>query len=333
MYAMTTACTKVLWNALVTSGVNLHDLPSSIAGIQADLAAGNRIKSTTVYGLFSEVERLTGNPDVGLLAYHYAHPSICNPFMYCILSAPNLGVALDRMVQYHSLISPGTHLFVERGAANTLRLCGLELGNASAPRAFLDAGAALILGLLRWLVPDHRIAPLRVEFTYPQPASTDKLVRCFGPQLTFGASANTLVFCDSIRDLVLPSSNEALDLLHVEHADTLVQEILKGSMASKVRRQLMEYWSTQGQASMADVAQRLGVSSRALQKSLGREGSSFKEIADECRLTLAYSYLRNSTRSLKYIASTLGYTDQSSFHKACLRWFGMPPDRFRRTAD
>lgn len=331
MYEITTACTKVLWNALASSGVRLEGLSPSIASIPADLAAGKRIQLEVVYELFSEVERITCNPDVGLIAYGYAHPTICHPFMYCLLSASTLGVALERMVKYHSLISSGTHLFVDRGQANTLRLCGLELGPPRAPRSFLDAGAVLILALLRWLVPNQNITPLKIELTYPSPSCTNKLVHYFGPRLMFGASANSIVFCTSILEFRLPSADETLDKLHVEHADLLVQEMHKGSTAAKVRRYLIEYWSTQGhgRASMTETAQHLGVSVKLLRSSLAREATNFKEISDEFRLKLAYNYLKKSTRSLKYIALTLGFSDLSSFHKACLRWFKMSPDKFR----
>ncbi|MHA6195444.1 AraC family transcriptional regulator [Pseudomonas wadenswilerensis] len=327
MYAMTPACTKALCNALAASAVNLD----ALARIQADLEGGNRIRASLLYELFRDVERLTGNPDIGLLAYRYAHPSICNPFMYCILSAPTLGVAMARMAHYHPLISPGTHLFVERAEDGSVRLSGLELGQATAPRAFLDAGAAMILGLLRWLVPDQEVVPLRVEFTYPRPQRVEQLARCFGPALVFGAVANSLVFPGSLCDLPLPSANPTLDGMLVEHAETLVRDILEGSVSARVRRLLLESWPAQGQPSVAGIAERLKSSPRALQKSLAREATSFKELADECRLTLAYGYLRNSTRSLKYIASALGYTEPSSFNKACQRWFGMSPAQFRRS--
>ena len=331
MYEMTTACTKVLWNALASSGVRLEGLSSSIASIPADLAAGKRIQLAVVYELFGEVERITCNPDVGLIAYGYAHPTIWHPFMYCLLSAPTLGVALERMVKYHSLISQGTHLFVDRGQANTLRLCGLELGPTLAPRSFIDAGAVLILALLRWLGPNQNITPLRIELTYPSPSCTNKLVQYFGPRLMFGASSNSIFFCASILEFQLPSADEALDELLVEHADLLVQEMHRGSTAAKVRRYLIECWSTQGhgRARMTDTAEHLCISVKLLRSSLAREATNFKEISDECRLKLAYNYLRKSTRSLKYIALTLGFSDLSSFHKACLRWFKMSPDRFR----
>ena len=35
-------------------------------------------------------------------------------------------------------------------------------------------------------------------------------------------------------------------------------------------------------------------------------------------------------RSVKYIGALLGFRDQSSFHKACRRWFGMTPGRYRQ---
>jgi AraC-like DNA-binding protein len=44
---------------------------------------------------------------------------------------------------------------------------------------------------------------------------------------------------------------------------------------------------------------------------------------------LADFYLRHSRYSVKRVAYLLGFHDHSSFHKACSRWFGMPPGQYR----
>lgn len=329
MYAITAACSKVLWKALVKSGVDPDSLAIPAQEIEATLASGAPIRTAVIYGLFDEALRQTGNPDLGLLAYHYAHPSVWSPFTYSIMSAPTLGNALERVVEYHPLISSGSQLFLDRDSAGNLVLHGRELGQLSAPRAFLDAGAALVLALIHWLEPYHRPMPIRVEFTYPEPENTARLARLFGPDLVFSARTNALVFCPSIAELPLPTADEALDALHAERAQHMAHEILNGSVAARVRRLLMELIAAQARPTLPDIAERLGLSPRSLQNALDREDTHFKAIADDCRLRLAHDYLRRSTRSIKYIATTLGFNDQSSFHKACLRWFGMSPNRYR----
>ncbi|MFV3383978.1 helix-turn-helix domain-containing protein [Pseudomonas sp. NY15364] len=76
---------------------------------------------------------------------------------------------------------------------------------------------------------------------------------------------------------------------------------------------------------LSNVADQLGMSRRSLQHGLVRDEANFTLLLDQARQRQAASFLRNTTRSLKYISAQLGFRDQSSFHKACVRWFGICP--------
>ncbi|WP_371926271.1 helix-turn-helix transcriptional regulator [Pseudomonas sp. FSL R10-0071] len=80
---------------------------------------------------------------------------------------------------------------------------------------------------------------------------------------------------------------------------------------------------------MDSIADALKVSKRTLQYSLRNEGLSFSMVYNDVRQALAHDYLRHSVYSIKYISATLGFSDQSSFYKASLRWFGMTPQYYR----
>ena len=55
----------------------------------------------------------------------------------------------------------------------------------------------------------------------------------------------------------------------------------------------------------------------------------FAGVLDDVRRQLADHYLRHSQHGLAQVGELLGFHDQSSFHKACLRWFGRSPGRYR----
>ncbi|PMV22754.1 MULTISPECIES: helix-turn-helix domain-containing protein [unclassified Pseudomonas] len=76
-------------------------------------------------------------------------------------------------------------------------------------------------------------------------------------------------------------------------------------------------------------AAHIGRSARSLQNALEKEGTNFTHLQDDCRRLLARALLLHSSRSLKYIALTVGFRELSSFHKACLRWFGASPGQYR----
>jgi hypothetical protein len=52
-------------------------------------------------------------------------------------------------------------------------------------------------------------------------------------------------------------------------------------------------------------------------------------VLNDVRRQLADFYLRCSHFNMKYVTHQLGFHDHSSFHKACIRWFGMTPGQYR----
>ena len=66
-----------------------------------------------------------------------------------------------------------------------------------------------------------------------------------------------------------------------------------------------------------------------LQRQLAREGRPFKQLLDDTRRQLTHQYLLHSPVTLKELAYLLGFGELGSLHRACLRWFGMSPARYR----
>ena len=80
---------------------------------------------------------------------------------------------------------------------------------------------------------------------------------------------------------------------------------------------------------MADIADRLAVSTRTLQRRLGDEGTSFQQELSALREELARHYLTNTACSSAEISFLLGYADPSSFYRAFHDWTGVTPERVR----
>ena len=330
MHRMTSASFRVLAHALSDAGANVDALLKHFDSGEDVYANPKGVKLELVYKVMEEAVQRTGNADLGLLAYTRAHPANLEVLGYAVMSCATLGAALQRLVDYHSLVSNGFCMCLER-KPHALKLIGFDITNEPSltPRPFIDAGAAQTLGLVHWLLPNHKPQPLAAAFTYPEPEDTRLLRRLLGNNLQFDAPHNSLTFSASDCAIALPSADPALDVLHVEYARTRLNQLLSGSMTAQVRRVLSERLAQGGSSNLDHIAQVVGVSARSLQRRLGDEDMHFSALQDEARLMLAHNFLRNSTRSVKYIGALLGFRDQSSFHKACLRWFGMTPGRYR----
>ncbi|MFJ7792375.1 AraC family transcriptional regulator [Pseudomonas sp. NPDC096950] len=333
MHRMTSASFRVLADVLTDGGANVNALLKQFDSDEEVFANPKGVGLELVYKVMAEAVKHTGDPDIGLLAYTRAHPANLEVLGYAVMSCATLGTALQRLVDYHSLISNGFYMCLDH-KPQALKLIGFDISiePSLTPRPFIDAGAAQTLGLVHWLLPKHKPHPLAATFTYPEPADTSRLERLLGSNLMFGAAYNSLTFSKDDCAIALPTADPALDVLHVEYARARLNVLLNGSMTARVRRVLSERLAQGVPSDLDKIAQVVGVSTRSLQRRLSNEDMHFSALQDEARLMLAHNFLRNSARSVKYIGALLGFRDQSSFHKACIRWFGMTPGRYRQAS-
>ncbi|MCK9796306.1 AraC family transcriptional regulator [Pseudomonas sp. MAFF 302030] len=331
MHRMTCARFQVLADVMREGGAQPDALLRQFGSNPQEVHGNPKgVRLELVYQMLHEATRVSGNPDLGLLAYGKAHPAHLASLGYALMSCATLDVALQRMVEYHSLTSNGLRLCLER-KPQALKIIGFDaaLGPPLMPRAFIDAVMAQILGLVHWLLPQHKPRPLAVAFTYPEPADSRPLRQLLGDELSFNAPYNSLTFSAADCATALPTADPALDVLLMEYARRHLNLLLNDSMSARVRRILAERLAQGASGGLEQIAQVIGVSARSLQRRLGQEDVHFSALQDEARLMLAHNFLRNSARSVKYIGALLGFRDQSSFHKACMRWFGMTPGRYR----
>lgn len=76
------------------------------------------------------------------------------------------------------------------------------------------------------------------------------------------------------------------------------------------------------------IACRLGVPVRTLQRRLARAGLTYSGLVEETRLFLARRLLAQPDAHVAGVAKLLGYRDPSSFSRAFRRWTGDPPRAF-----
>lgn len=82
---------------------------------------------------------------------------------------------------------------------------------------------------------------------------------------------------------------------------------------------------------MDSIAAQLHVDPRTLRRQLEAEGTSFRELIDEVRATIADELLAVDGLTLADVAGRLGYHDAAGFSRAYRRWTGSSPRRARAT--
>jgi len=99
------------------------------------------------------------------------------------------------------------------------------------------------------------------------------------------------------------------------------------SVAGRVRRLLLEQQN--GLPSLQLTARVFRLTPRTLHRRLVSEGTSFRELTEEIRHTLAVEHLKAGHFSIEEVAYTLGYSDLANFRRAFKRWEGVAPSEYR----
>ncbi|MGE0589818.1 MAG: AraC family transcriptional regulator ligand-binding domain-containing protein [Cyclobacteriaceae bacterium] len=169
--------------------------------------------------------------------------------------------------------------------------------------------------LFRKVRPDMVVLPFEADQEY------ERVLRCkpnFGEQVS-------IQFDEGIwHELVITSNYEIQrDLLRSINIQTEESE----SFQSRVKDYLAKnaYLKL---LTLEDVAANFNMTARSLQRRLQQESTSFQQIADTVRSSLAIEYIQRGKYQFGEIADLLGYNDLSAFSRAFKRWTGKAPQDF-----
>jgi AraC-like DNA-binding protein len=128
---------------------------------------------------------------------------------------------------------------------------------------------------------------------------------------------------------IVSEDKHLLQILETHANDLLSQRHTAAGLRGLVENRLVSVLPS-GRVQAATVAQQLGMSERSLRRRLAEEGTTFSELLDRVRNSLALRYLEDQHISLQQIAWLLGYSELSAFNHAFKRWSGTSPRSARQ---
>ncbi len=111
-------------------------------------------------------------------------------------------------------------------------------------------------------------------------------------------------------------------ILEILESESVRQQKSHQSMFSfsGITEQMVKVSLGNDSITIKDIAKRMSVSVRSLQRRLAEERTSFEAIVEDARRSLAHSYLTDSSLTKSQIAYLLGYSEPSAFLRALKRW-------------
>jgi AraC-like DNA-binding protein len=288
---------------------------------------GGRLETEKISRLWELAAERSGDPAIALAQHYVAKPASFDVVGYTMMSSANLRDAIERLVRYLRVLSDALIMILseERGRLRvTFELHG---GDRPVPRQRVEFILVTVITFLRW-ISGREVHPLAVALAYPTPADPALYAAAFHCPVAFDAPGSCLLFESAELARPLPTANPLLAELHERFAGDYLERFDHGQTSYRAREAIIRRLPD-GEPRRDQIAGDLALSERTLQRRLEEEGTSYVKLLDDTRRELAEQYLGRLHLSLAQAAYLLGFAEQSSFFRACKRWFDLSPGQYR----
>ena len=278
----------------------------------------------------------TGDTAFGLHLGQEANPRAAGLLYYAASSAANIGEGLALIARYARIVNEAIRLRPVRGEEGVV----VEVVAVGVARHSFRQNSEFAMAVLLAAIRDisgRVVRPVHTAFAHTRESNRDAFDRFFGCRVEFVNDGGAAPRCDS-----LVFSHDTL-LIPLQTGDPYLLETLRpfcedaakkrqtrpGSLRSEVETEVQKLLP-HGKAQASAVAKALHLSVRTLSRRLAREDTTFADIVDQVRRSLALRYLKEPGFSMSHIAWLLGYEQASSFNHAFQRWTGRSPSESRK---
>jgi AraC-like DNA-binding protein len=266
--------------------------------------------------------------DFGLRLAERQSINILGPLAVVAQNARNVGEALTEIVRFLHIYSPGVlvHLDTEIDPVHPYLIYEMTLRPPPRQRQVIETSLGVMFKTLQMLYgPGFRPHSVlsRTEARLPQ----SRYQRFLGARTYFGQAHNALVLQPDCLSKPIDQHNSQLHDTMMEYVSNMGANPL--DIGKQVESSIRRLLPTQ-RCALPLIAEQLGMRERSLQRRLADNDLVFEDMVERARQELAELYLAEANMPMAQIAGLLGYAEQSSFNRACKRWYGVPP-RVRRT--
>ena len=261
----------------------------------------------------------------GLLLSKHLDLSVFGVIGLLLQHSDTVGDALSSLVRYYPTRFQGVELELKvEGELAYLYNHSIQSEEDTKQNTYLSAGVGLTL--MKSLCGESWEL-IELQTTDKPPESTDYLTRHLGAPIRYNQDRNCMVFNASdlrkkisvkfaqMKRFIQPQIDEMENQLPtdiVTHTEYLIRILLPD-----------------GGCYIENISSLLSINGRSLQRKLKARGTSFRQLVEKVRKSIAQQHLRHSGLSKSQLAYVLGYTELSTFTRAFKRWFGMAPSKWK----
>lgn len=168
-----------------------------------------------------------------------------------------------------------------------------------------------------------------IFFKHRSPGSAAAHERHFGCPVHFGADMDGLLIAHEVMLTPNQLGDRSISQFFDQHLEEAVSNLSEAATLERQVRDQIAQSLSEGVPTITEIAERLNLSGRTLQRRLSDRGYSFQTLVDDSRRELAKRLLKETDYPLAEIAFLTGFSEQSAFTRAFKRWAGQTPRSFR----
>jgi AraC-like DNA-binding protein len=285
-----------------------------------------RVPLTSLYAIVEAIEELTGDSNFGLELVLGLEIEALDALGFLFMTSATFGSATERMLRYQRLWNEGERLaLVSDGATARLTYEPYGLPRPAHVQMAQAAMCDCVVNTARF-VPGLEFEEVR--FRGPRPADVSAYERVLGLPVRFGNATNEARFSARMLALPIPDANATLCAFFERYATAKLERLPSVTTFAERLRAAIRGQLPDGEVKLPELAERLHMSARTLQRRLSDEGTSLQAELDEVRRQQALYFLEGGT-AIAELSWLLGYADPSAFHRAFKRWTGTSPEAWR----
>lgn len=244
-----------------------------------------------------------------------------------IAQEPSLEDALNRFNDLMFLHANGTRLDIERTGQTARLLVSFLFDSVLGKNQLIQLALGQTVNILNSLTGDQStISGLYLR--QPRP----KTVASYSPQylekVQFRSDFDGIEIPCSILQSAPAIDEERVKLHFRDYFDQLQKRYPK-SLEDQVR-EMISISMPLCEADIVNVASKLDMHPRTLQRELQSLNTTYSDILRKTRERIAKRYLTNENLSITEIALNLGYAEASTFSRYFKAWTGVSPNQWRR---
>lgn len=277
------------------------------------------IPYTSYAAAIGEAARLLKRADFGMCLGARQGIDILGPVAVLVRHSETAATAIQGVCRYLYFCAPPDVATLDRHGRLAALSLSIALRQVAYREQMVEKGLVIALDAFRFLLGDDFV-PTRVTMQHRRKSPVETYRAFFGCTVEFESDINSIQFPFDALDRPIGGRDAAAFAM----AETyLAQTSPSLGLVDHVREMIHRLLKVD-HASLLVVAHEMCIHPRVLQRRLAEMGTSFEDILDEVRREMSWE-LSLTGMQVAQIATMLGYAEQSSYSRACKRWFGQTP--------